>query len=365
LKNILFLYLDAFLNTGGIEKFNKAFMKALDELSNSGHIDYFALSAYDNEFDGRYVDSKKFKGSNGHKLLFGIKAFFTGRKADLIILGHLNLSVIGLLISLFNPNKKIYLIAHGIEAWGPQSLFKSLMIKKCNKILAVSEFTKSKILEHNKVEPDKINIFPNTLDPFFKIPDNDEKPVYLLERYKIKPGTKIILTITRINHYEGYKGYDKIIESLHEILKSYPDLVYILCGKPETTEEKRLRKKVADMGLERNFLLPGYVAETEITDHYQLADVFVMPSKKEGFGIVFIEALACGVPVIAGCKDGSADALLNGTLGKLVDPDSQVEIKNSVFEILKKKPVVEKEMVLINFGYEHFKRRLSKVIAEI
>ena len=81
-------------------------------------------------------------------------------------------------------------------------------------------------------------------------------------------------------------------------------------------------KLVEEKNLTNNFILTGYIEDKELTDHYLLADVFVMPSTQEGFGIVFLEALVCGLPVIAGNKDGSVDALLNGKLGKLIDPDN-------------------------------------------
>ncbi len=80
--------------------------------------------------------------------------------------------------------------------------------------------------------------------------------------------------------------------------------------------------------------LAGYIPEEELNDHYNLCDVFAMPSKGEGFGIVFLEAMACGKPVLAGNKDGSVDALLGGKLGALVDPDDVAQIAETLIAIL-------------------------------
>ena len=74
--------------------------------------------------------------------------------------------------------------------------------------------------------------------------------------------------------------------------------------------------------------------DEEIVDYYNLCDIFVIPSKGEGFGIVYLEALACGKPVIGGNQDGAIDALCNGELGLLIDPDSVDEIASNLSDIL-------------------------------
>ena len=74
------------------------------------------------------------------------------------------------------------------------------------------------------------------------------------------------------------------------------------------------------MGLSDRVIFTGYIPESEKIAHYNLADVYVMPSTGEGFGIVLLEAVACGVPVVGSRVDGSREALLDGQLGRLVDP---------------------------------------------
>ena len=74
------------------------------------------------------------------------------------------------------------------------------------------------------------------------------------------------------------------------------------------------------MNLSESVIFTGYVKDEEVAAHFSIADIYIMPSTKEGFGIIFIEAMFYGKPVIAGNKDGSADALQNGTLGILVNP---------------------------------------------
>jgi phosphatidyl-myo-inositol dimannoside synthase len=114
-------------------------------------------------------------------------------------------------------------------------------------------------------------------------------------------------------------------------------------------------------------LMPGFVADEEVTDHYLLADVFVMPSKGEGFGIVYLEAMACGLPVIAGNKDGSTEALQFGELGTLIDPDDADELAAALVKALTTvhySSEVQQNM-LQYFSFERFKERLQAVITTV
>lgn len=363
-KKILFLYLDAFSATGGIEKFNKAFMKALQDISNKGTLKYQCVSAYDNNPDLRYIAEENYKGFNGNRFSFMVYAIKSAFKSDDVILGHINLSAIGILIKIINPKIKIILIAHGVEVWDKLFFIKNIFLKKADQIIVVSSFTKNKVIEKHQIKDEKIKILHNTLDPFFHIPDKIEKPDYLLSRYKLNKDQKILLTLGRISNKEGQKGYDKVINILSEILIHNPNLVYVLAGKYDENEKSRVMKLVEEKKIKNNFILTGYIEDNELTDHYLLADIFVMPSTQEGFGIVFLEALACGLQVIAGNKDGSVDALLNGKLGKLVDPGNSKALLDAIVDLLKCHPVDQRNLVFDNFAFEPYKKRLRKILIE-
>src|SRR4029077_4515742 len=107
---------------------------------------------------------------------------------------------------------------------------------------------------------------------------------------------------------------------------------YLLGGRGP--DRPRVEGLIQELGVGEEVVLPGYIPDHELCAHYNLCDLFGMPSKGEGFGIVFLEALACGKPVIAGNKDGSGDAVLNGRLGALVDPDSVEEIEETLLQAL-------------------------------
>ena len=116
--------------------------------------------------------------------------------------------------------------------------------------------------------------------------------------------------------------------------------------------------------------LTGFVPDDELTDHYLLSDLFVMPSREEGFGIVYIEAMACGLPVIAGNVDGSVDALDHGKLGTLVDPTDPDAIAAAILQKLAHKTshgekIDLQQRVIDKFGFSKFTSRLTDIIQEL
>ena len=112
-------------------------------------------------------------------------------------------------------------------------------------------------------------------------------------------------------------------------------------------------------------MLAGYVPEEELALHFLMADLYVMPSTKEGFGIVFIEAMYYGLPVIAGNTDGSTDALLNGKLGLLIQPNNPQEIEFAVNKIINNKNIYKPnhQLLMENFGYNAYKKKLEKILS--
>ena len=367
--SVLFLYLRAFSSTGGIEKFNRSFLKALHELSVDGIIDADAISAYDNTTDEMYFPQLRFYGFGGGvaRLFFVVTALFKSRAYKTIVLGHVNLAIVGNMLKWINPSVRMILIVHGIEVWMEHSGAKKKLLEQVDVILSVSNFTKEKIVEHNPtVSKKKIKIFPNTIDPYFELPTSFEKPTYLLERYKLAPDTPILMTLTRLAFSEKYKGYDRIIESMSDLLQDNSSLQYLLCGKADRNEKARVEGLIEGTNTSRAIKLLGFIKDNELNDHYLLADIFVMQSKKEGFGIVFIEALACGRKVIAGSKDGSVEALLNGELGTLIDPDNRSELIYTIDKVLHNEehnPMHVQAEVTKVFGFHQFKNRLRSILS--
>jgi glycosyltransferase involved in cell wall biosynthesis len=219
---------------------------------------------------------------------------------------------------------------HGLEVWNVTNQSHRQALIGADKLVAASMYTQKRLAKADWLMGKEVFVLNNTFDAdrFIIQP----KPSYLLERYHLTPEQPVVFTATRIDRNSKYKGYTALIEILKILKEQIPDIHYILAGKGN--DVPRVQKRVAQLGLEANVTLAGFIPDAELGDHYSLCDVFAMPSKGEGFGIVYLEALAAGKPVLAGNQDGSVDPLLNGKLGCLVDPDNLEEMSHRLSEIL-------------------------------
>jgi phosphatidyl-myo-inositol dimannoside synthase len=146
------------------------------------------------------------------------------------------------------------------------------------------------------------------------------------------------MTLARLDSRERYKGIDEVIEVLPELVEREPTLAYVVMGDGD--DRARLEAKAGQLGLSGVVKFVGYVEENEKADHLRLADAFVLPGRGEGFGIVYLEALACGIPVVGSQLDGSREALLNGELGELADPDDHASVRDCILRALEKKHAI-------------------------
>jgi glycosyltransferase involved in cell wall biosynthesis len=146
-----------------------------------------------------------------------------------------------------------------------------------------------------------------------------------------------------------------------------PHIRYYMIGKAVSAEARRMQQLIETLQLQQHVFLLGFVPDALLQQHYLMADVFFMPSQKEGFGIVFIEAMACGLPVIAGNKDGRRDALLNVRLGTLVDPTDPAAILQALQQTILQPPfmkgVLLQQEEWKHFSFKAYKMRLQQLLA--
>lgn len=285
-------------------------------------------------------------------------------KPVFLVCGHINLSFLCLFF-LYFFKIKYSLITYGMDIWDiKRNRFKIKALKHARAIITMSYYTASKIKEQIPLLPDKkIFIIPPYIDTqrFKPAP----KPENLLREYALKD-SKVILTVARLSSVEN-KGYDNVIMALPTVIKIIPNLKYLIIGGGDDVANiMRLAKK---LGVKDYLVLTDFIAHEELPSYYNLCDLFIMPSKQEGFGIVFLEALACGKPVIAGNKDGSKEALLDGKLGLLVDPDDINQISETIIKVLKKDVDSHfldakflSQSVIENFGLERFRHRITEAL---
>jgi glycosyltransferase involved in cell wall biosynthesis len=259
------------------------------------------------------------------------------RRIDVVCLGELYaLHKIGRTLRTRFGLPVIHYI-HGEEITAPPAsrryvsgAFKSL--QRASAVVAVSSFTCDQLVQLCQVSRKKIATITNGVDTVRFQPG--PKSEMLLDRHRLY-GKKLLLTVGRL---EARKGHDMMIECLPEILRQVPETVYLVVGKGSRLESLRISAK--DQGVSGRVIWATDVSADELVAYYQTADVFVMPNRTmpdgdtEGFGLVFLEAAACGKPVIAGNAGGVPDAVTDGETGLLVDGSSRSDVVNACVRLL-------------------------------
>jgi len=288
------------------------------------------------------------------------------QKSDLVIMTHLNFAPIAFILKKIIGTKYVA-IAHGIEAWDIQNPILKTSLQSADLILAVSNFTRDHLCQDQGLSPDKVEVLHNTFDE--KAWEIRAKPPQLLEKYGLRNDQKIILTVSRLVSSEQYKGYDRILEALPIIRQTIPDIHYIIVGKGG--DRDRIEQIIQHHNLQNHVTLAGFVPDQDLCSYYNLCDLFAMPSKREGFGIVYLEALACGKPVLGGSLDGAVDALCHGEIGVLINPDNLPEIAEVITKILLGKyenpiiyqPQALRQAAITQFGFMGFQKVLSNYLS--
>lgn len=246
----------------------------------------------------------------------------TGRY-DAIFCGHLHLSPLTALMGRLT-GLPYWLHLHGVEAWSRPSPLHRRAAETAGLITCVSRYTRRRFLSWAAVDPIRCRVLPNTYDEKYV---RGPRARSLVERYGLS-GKKVLLTVGRLVSSERYKGQDRVIVLMPRILEKVPNAVYVIAGAGD--DEPYLSQIAGRCGVADHVRFIGRVPAADLPDLYRSSDLFVMPSTGEGFGIVFLEAAACGLPVIGGRLDGSIDALRDGLGGTLIDPGSMDDILKAI-----------------------------------
>lgn len=342
------------------ERLPNSYLCILDKLDKSKPTDKFTFNNYSFIFSGHIPEYLRTQ----HFTFNLIKTAIISRP-KFILCGHINFAPVALLIRWLT-GIPYGVIVYGVDAWEIQNQWQIKALHAAEIVISISMYTRDRLINEQNIHADKIKILPVTFDEKRFKPS--PKPKYLLERYGLRSNQPIILTVTRLSSGDGYKGYDKIIQALPKIKSQVPDIHYILAGKGD--DRPRIQQLIAQLNLQDSVTLAGFIPDRELCDFYNLCDVFAMPSRGEGFGIVYLEALACGKPTLGGNQDGAIDALCQGELGALVDPLDVDAIAQTLIQILQGiypnpliyQPDALRQKAINTFGSEQFKQTLTKLM---
>ncbi len=294
------------------------------------------------------------RGGKAGLVLGLFKRLAYDRDFDLVLCGHINFLPLAIAAKLFT-RAKLLLMIYGIDAWtSPDSRLGRWSIKQKMKVVSISEHTRALFCGWSAIPASDVAILPNAIRvENYGIAEPDEA---LKTRYGIE-GNRVLLTLGRLSAQERYKGVDEIIDVLPDLLRQYPDLVYVVAGDGDDRE--RLMQLAADRVLTNSVRFVGRIDENEKAAHFQMADAFAMPGRGEGFGFVFLEAMACGLPVVASKLDGSREAVRNGAIGLMVNPDNREELVGTIAHALDLPKQIPDG--LEHFAFAQFEKKLAAI----
>lgn len=237
------------------------------------------------------------------------------------------------------PKSKMIVVAHGLEITRLKSLreLKTMtkVVSSSDLVLSVSKFTRDEIINRlDRIDTNHVKFLPNGVDTNRFFPSGVDDA--FLHKYSIPVGSDIILTLARIIKR---KAHDDVIKAMPDILTEFPKAHYVIAGPHRKKDPylHYLKQLTKELSVENHVTFIDFIPEEDLKKIYSVSKVYVMASRtlhetgdSEGFGITFLEANACGCPVIGSYEGGIPDAVENEINGLLVPSDSPNDISKSI-----------------------------------
>ena len=308
-----------------------------------------------------------FTGSERGKARFAVTALRSARRrAKLIVGAHPNLAPVAQALRVFAPEAKTVVCTHGMEVWEPLSAWRQQALRKTDLVLAPSNDTANHVEFEQEVPRLRIRVLPWALDPQF---EDLLRTKALLTPPVDFPEGRVILTVGRWLAEERYKGMDTLITALPRLLTEWPDLQLVAVG--EGDDQAWLEGIAEGRGVRRHVHFLSGLSYPEIAACYAACEVFALPSRGEGFGLVYLEAMACGKPVIGGAHGGAPEVIEDGKTGYLVQHGDAGQLATSLETLLADAELRNemgargRERVQREFQFSGFARSLKNILREL
>jgi phosphatidyl-myo-inositol dimannoside synthase len=217
---------------------------------------------------------------------------------------------------------------HGKESWGRLPFLVGVALRRANVVFAPTAFSAAQVEAAAHLPPGSVRVVPHGLD------------VAISKRRPARRRQPSVLSVARLDPDDAYKGVDSLLCAWPQVIARVPKALLTIVG--EGADRPRLQKIAQTLALDGTVRFVGRVSDTDLTRAYAEADVFALVGrysggrspKGEGFGLVFIEAGAAGVPVVAGRGAGTEEAVRDGETGLLVEPDDPRAVAAAIVKLL-------------------------------
>jgi phosphatidylinositol alpha-1,6-mannosyltransferase len=264
----------------------------------------------------------------------------------------------------------IVALTHGHEVWWAKiPILKSLLkkiIKDVDHLGYLGDFTKGEIAKISNQPQKFLQIAPG-IDTEHFAPKSARGD--LIEKYRLD-GRRVIVSVGRLVHR---KGQDELVKAMPKILEQFPDAILLFVG--EGPIKQMLFNSAKQLGVLPKVVFAGRVSHHDLPDYICLGEIFAMPVRSrfsglevEGLGIVYLEASACGLPVIVGNSGGAVDAVLDKKTGLLVDGTKSDQIADAICELLanperaKQMGAAGRDWVINNWQLSSWSEKFNKVL---
>ena len=356
-----------FRSPGGIQSVNRLLARALAEFAQGTSCRIELISFNDREAQKLpdYLPPSLF-GWHGFdrdrvKLARGLARLLFTEKPHLVLFTHVHLLRLAGMVRWLAPRCRLGVLAHGVEVWErlPERLRGRL--HEAEAVVAPSTFTAQQLMTQNGVQPERLSVLPHGLAPHFC--SANAAP---LDRPR---DGQTLLSVTRLVRAHAGKGIQAVLAALPEIAQRCPGVRYVVAGDGD--DRPRLIAMARQLGLESRVDFLGELNEADLWRVYCQADVFVLPSKTEGFGIAFAEAMYAGLPVVALAVGGATDVIEEGRTGFLLSSDQPGELARAVTALLDSANLrtdmgrAGTRRVEGNYLFEHFSQRWRRWLVEV
>lgn len=250
---------------------------------------------------------------------------------------------------------------HGIEAWSATlDAERRAVLREARVRIAISPHTARRVA---MAHPD----LPAIDTCLLALLPDDEHPDRVPADVLVDYGPHAVVIVGRMSSTERYKGHDQLLLAWPRVLTEIPDASLVMVGRGDDVE--RLRTKAAALGLGRSVYFPGFLPDAALRALMRNSAVFAMPSRGEGFGLVYLQAMRAGVPCLGSRDDAAADVIVDGETGLLVphqDPDA---IAGALLRLLTDETMrrrmgdAGRRRYENTFTYPRFRARLASILA--
>jgi len=355
---------------GGVQEAGRQTTAALDEIARRHGWETLFLSL--NDAPGEQLPSSgtvqiRFRGFGRAKVQFLLAAAGAARhNASIVLAAHPNLALPAAFMKKLSPQLRSVVIAHGVEVWKRLPRIQRAALRGADLLIAPSRYTVQKLTEMQGIPIDKIRRLPWPLSPAFRSLAECRTE---LEPPPEFPHGKVILTVGRWAASERYKGVDDLIRAVAQLRPAIPDLHLVVVG--EGDDLLRLQAFAAETNTNDSVHFLQGMSREKLAACYGRAEVFALPSTGEGFGMVFLEAMAFGLPIVAAAAGGSTDLVENEINGLLVPPHNSGELAQALGCLLGDAALRSTlgrrgvEKVHRQYSFERFESELEEILRNL